>query len=86
MQTVSQLNQNHPDIADHREEHLADALCLAFFARSEVELAQLSYAIDAARDVFSEILADFVQSSGGVLDHVMQQASLEARHLHMHVC
>ncbi len=59
VQAVGQLDDHHAYVVHHGQQHLADALGLALFARVELELAQLGDAIDAMRHLVAELLADF---------------------------
>src|SRR5262249_6608751 len=50
MKPVSQLDQNHSDVVDHREQHLAHIEGLPLFGRSVVELGYLGQAFDQVGD------------------------------------
>ena len=85
VQAVGQLDDDDADVLDHREQHLAEALGLAVFAGVQVELAELGDAVDAARDVLAEPLADLFDRDAGVLHHIVEQAGLQRHHVHPHV-
>ena len=85
VQAIGELDDDDADIADHREEHLAEALGLAILGGEEVKLGELGDAIDAAGNFGSELLPDILAGDAGVFNHVMQQAGLEAHHVHPHI-
>ena len=84
MQAVGQLHHDDADVVHHGEQHLADALGLALFARREIQLAQLGNAIDQ-RATSSPNFFHFVESGGGVLDYIVEQTGFQAHHVHVHV-
>ncbi len=51
----------------------------------QIQLAQLGDAVDAARHLVAEILADLFERGGGVFDHIVQEPGLQAHHVHVHV-
>ena len=85
MQAVGQLDQDDPDIVDHGQQHLADAFGLALLARGQVQLAQFGDAIHAAGHLIPKLLADLFERCRGVFDDVVEQAGLQADHVHVHV-
>ena len=74
VQAVGQLDEHHADVVDHGQDHLADALGLGFFARGEIDFADLGDALDDVRDLLAEFPADVVDGERGVFDGVVQQA------------
>ena len=62
VQPVGQLHDDHADVVDHRQQHLADALGLPLLARIEMQLAQLGDAVHAARHFVAELLLDLLQA------------------------
>jgi len=73
VQTISELDQDDADVARHREQHLAEALGLRFFARRELDLVELRNAVDHFGDRTSELGFELAARDGGVLHHVVQQ-------------
>ena len=73
VETVGQLDQDHPDVGGHRHHHLAVVLGLPLVAALEVHPGQLGDAVDQRGDLLAELLADLVQRRAGVLDRVVQQ-------------
>jgi hypothetical protein len=47
MEAVGQLDDNHANVARHREQHLSQALRLAVFPVREIEFGELCDSIDA---------------------------------------
>ena len=73
MQTVGQLDQNHPQILAHRHEQLAEILGLLAFGRGKLKVCQLGHAIDQFGDLFAKQFRDFGIGRAGIFDRVMQQ-------------
>ncbi len=73
VQPVGQLDQDHPDVLGHGDDHLADVLGLLLLDRAEGHLRQLGDAVDQEGDFVAELLADLLDGQLGVLDHVVQQ-------------
>ena len=56
VQPVGQLDQDHADVVDHRQQHLAEVLRLPLFARRKRNGADLGHALDDVRDFGPEQL------------------------------
>ena len=81
MQPVGQLDDQHPDVAGHRHDHLADGLGLRRLAVRH--LVELGDAVDQHRDLVAEVRrAAGVERVVGVLDRVVQQRRRERRRRH----
>ncbi len=85
VQPVGQLDNDHAQIIDHGQQHLAEAFGLPVFGGEEIQLAQLGNAVHAARHFFAKGLANLFDGNAGVLHHVVQQAGFQAHHVHAHV-
>ncbi len=85
VQAVGQLHHDDADVVHHGEQHLADALGLALFARGQIQLAQFGDAVDHAGDIVAEFLFHFGEGGGGVLHHIVEQAGFQAHQVHVHV-
>ena len=83
MQAIRELHDDHADVGDHGEQHLTDAFRLPFLTRVHVQLAQFGDAVDATGDFIAELFAEFVERNWRVLDDIVEQASDEARHIHL---
>src|SRR5215813_5276752 len=57
---VSELDQNHPYVVDHRQQHLSHVECLAFFSRSMVELRYLCKPVNKMGDFGPEVFLDLL--------------------------
>ena len=77
VETVGQLDQDHPDVGGHRHHHLAVVLGLPLVAALEVHPGQLGDAVDQRGDFLAELLADLVQRRARVLDRVVEQRRAE---------
>ena len=85
VEPVGELHQNHAQIAHHGEQHLADAFSLPLLPRSQLQLAQLGDAVDAARHILAEGLADVLDLGAGVLHDVVEESGFQAHHVHVHL-
>ena len=63
VQAVGELDQDDPDVRGHRDHHLAVVLGLRLVARLERDAGELGHAVDQARDLLAERLADLVERS-----------------------
>ena len=85
VQPVRELDQDHADVLDHREHHLAEALSLRFRPAAELNLVELADAIDEQRDLVAEFFADLRQRCVSVLDDIVQDGSRYGLRVEMHV-
>ena len=85
VQAVGELDEDHADVVDHGQHHLADVLGLRFFAGGEIDSADLGDAFDDVRDLFAEFLGDFNGGDRGVFDGIVQQAGGDGNGVHLHV-
>ena len=79
VEPIRELDQDDADVVDHRQQHLAEVLRLALFARRELDRAELGHALDDVRDVDAEQLPDPLDRRLRVLDDVVQQARRRSR-------
>ena len=77
VQPVGELDDQHPDVARHRDDHLADRLGLRRVA--VLHLVELGDAVDEDGDLVTEVGAQRVEGVGRVLDRVVQQRRDERR-------
>jgi hypothetical protein len=80
VQPVGELDDEHPRVAGHRHDHLADRLRLGGLA--VLDLVELGDAVDEVRNVLAELLPDVLQRVRRVLDRVVQQRGREGRGVH----
>jgi hypothetical protein len=71
VQPVGQLDDQHPRVARHRDDHLADRLGLGRGA--ELDLVELGHPVDEVRDLRAEVDLELLEGVAGVLDRVVQQ-------------
>ncbi len=81
MQAVRQLDQDHPDVVRHRDDHLTKILGLLLFVALEVDLADLGDAVDQAGDVLPELFLDLLLRADGVFDRIVEQARDDGRNV-----
>ena len=71
VEPVGELDDQHPDVARHRDDHLADGLGLRGVA--VLDLVELGDAVDEQRDLVAEVVAQLVEGVRRVLDRVVEQ-------------
>ena len=77
VQPVGQLDQDHPDVARHRDHHLAVVLGLLLVTALEGDAGELRHAVHQLRDVLAEALPHVRERGARVLDGVVQQRGAE---------
>ena len=87
VQAVRELDQEHPPVARHCNEHLADGGGLLGLFRVELETVELGDAVDDPGHDRPETAFDVLEGDAGVLDGVVEQGGghrvgveAEARH------
>ena len=85
VQAVGKLDEHHANVIDHGEHHLAQVFGLRFFARGEIDLADLGDALDDVRDLLAKFLADVDDGDRGVFDGIVQQAGGDGDRVHLHL-
>ena len=73
VQAVGQLDQDDPDIAGHRQQHLAKTLGLLLFLALELDAVQLGQAIDQIGHLRAEAFDECLFGGTGVFHHIVQQ-------------
>ena len=68
-----QLDEDHADVARHRQQHLAEGFGTAFLAGVELQLVQFGEAVDQVRHRGAEALDQLRLGDAAVLDGVVQQ-------------
>ena len=72
VESVGQLDDQHPEVLGQGDQHLADAGRLLFLAGVEVEALQLGDAVHDEPDVGAEVPFEVVERDGGVLHRIVQ--------------
>ena len=85
MDTVGQLDQDHPDVLNHRQEHLAKRLGLPSLRGVVAQPPDLGHAIDAPGDLGTECPFQLLDRDCGVFHRIVQQADDECHAVEMHV-
>ena len=85
VQAVGQLHQDHADVVDHREQHLAEVLRLPLLARRKRDGADLRHAFDDVGDLGAEELFDPLDRGQRVFHDVVQQPGGNRHRVELHV-
>ncbi len=80
VQPVGQLDHQHPDVAAHREHHLAQGLGLGRLAVGD--LVELRHPVDHGGDLLAEVGGQLRHRVRGVFDRVVQQRGAQRRFGH----
>ncbi len=73
VQPVGQFHKQDPDVADHRQQHLAEVFRLLLVPGAEIHLRDLGDAVDDLIDLVAELLAQFLRRHQGVFEDIVQQ-------------
>jgi hypothetical protein len=79
VEPIGELDEEDPDVAGHRHDHLPDILCLRQLTAPELQLVQLRQAVDDPGDLVAELLLDVPEADIRVLDRVVQERRGEGR-------
>ncbi len=85
VQTVGELDQDHPDVARHGHGHFLEVFRLGFGLGLEVHLGQFADPVDQFGHGFTELRLQRFLGDTGVFDHVMQHRGHQALMVHVHV-
>ena len=85
VQAIGELDDNDPDVVDHREEHLPEVLGLPLLARRERDRADLGDALDDVRHGRAEELLDAIDGRQRVFDHVVEEPGGYGDRVELHV-
>src|SRR5262249_53815913 len=85
VKAVGELDEDHTDVVDHRQQHLPEALRLPLFARRERDGADFRDALDNVRNLRTEQFADALDRRQRVLDDVVEEARGDRDHVQLHV-
>ena len=73
VQPVRELDEDDPDVAGHRHQHLAEVLGLRLRPALEREVGELAHSIDQLGDLVAELDRDLGLGGRGVLDDVVEE-------------
>ena len=85
VEAVGELDHDDAQVARHRDQHLAEVLRLAFFARGERELTELGDAIHELGDLLAELLLELGLRRVRVLQDVVEEAGRHRGDVHLEV-
>jgi hypothetical protein len=77
VEPVGQLDDQHPDVAGHGDDHLADDLGLGRLPALEADAVQLAEPVGDLGHLGPELLADLLQRQQALLERVVQQGGLD---------
>ena len=84
VQAVGELDQDDPDVAGHRDHHLAVVLRLAVVAALEGDARELRQAVDELGDLVAELLLHLVERRARVLHRVVQERGAQRGRVEPH--
>ena len=73
VQPVGELDDEHPPVLRHRDEHLAHRRRLLGLLGVELQPVELGDPVDDGGDLGPELLGDVVEGEPGVLDGVVEE-------------
>ena len=79
VQAVGELDQHHPDVLGHGDEHLAKIFSLLVLVGVKLNLRELGDAVHHEGDLMAKELPHLVYGGQGVLHGVMQEPGGDAR-------
>jgi hypothetical protein len=85
VQAIGELDEDHANVVDHRQQHLAVVLGLPLLAGREGDLGDLGDPFHDVEHVDPEVLLDALGCREGVLEHVVQQPDRDADRVHPHL-
>ena len=92
VQPVGELDDEHPRVARHRDDHLADGLALrgarglrGVGALGRLDLVELGDPVDDDPDQLAELAGQPLETDLGVLDRVVQQRGGQGRGVHAEI-
>ncbi len=85
VQAIGELDENHADVVDHRQQHLAEGLGLPLLAGREGDGADLGDAFDDVSDFGPEQLTDAFDGGERVLDDVVEEPGGDGHGVQPHV-
>ncbi len=85
VEPVGELDEDHAQVRDHRQDHLAEGLGLLLLPRDVGELADLRQAVDQVGHLRPELLRDRLLGRQRVLEDVVQQPDDDRHVVGLHV-
>ena len=75
VQAIGQLDQDHAQIARHRQQHLAEAFCRGFLATLELQLVEFGDAINQFADRGAELGGQLFRTDRRILERIVEDRS-----------
>ena len=85
MQPIGQLDQKHPDVIGHGQDHLAQGFGLAVGAGALAQKSYLGDPVHQGGHLAAQDFLDVLQGGLGVLHRVVQKTGADAGHVQMHL-
>jgi len=85
MEAIGKLHDDHANVVDHGQNHLANVFGLARFRGQHVETPNFGYAFDEAGGFFAEAFLNTGDGKFGVLNHVVEKSGGKSGRVHAHV-
>ena len=82
MQPVGQLDDDHPDILGHGQQHFTHILRLLFRTAGIGNVGKLGHAVYKVRHIAAKLFLDILQRNGSVLHHIVQNAADDGIGIH----
>ena len=82
VQAVGELDQDHAQVARHRQHHLAEAFRIGFLAIAELHLVELGDAIDQFGHGLAELLGDRAARQRRVFQRIVQDRRAQGFGVH----
>ena len=81
VEAVSKLDQDHPDVIGHGDQHLAEVFRLRLLIALEMDLPDLRDPFHQPRNILTEFFFDLGPRPDGVLNGVMHETRDNRRHI-----
>ena len=86
VQAIRQFDEQHPDIADHRQQHLAEIFRLFLLTRRQIDLRNFCDAVHQLVDLVPELLPELFRAHQGVFQHVVQEPRGNGHSVQLEFC
>ena len=83
MQTVGQLDKDHPDVVGHRQQHLPKILGLFLLIRPERDLTDLRHPFHEVRDLIPEMRLQLFLGRHGIFQRIVEKPGDDGRHVQL---
>ena len=81
VQPIGQFDQDHADVARHRQQHLAKTFRLLLSLGREIEPIEFRKPVDEIRDFVTKFLDQLLFRDTLILHHIMQERGAQGIHV-----